>query len=79
MYEKDGLYYCGVCKTAYETPLKAVGCEKTHDQILVSFSPSEIQSLLTFILTRNNEYLEPTAWIKLQNALSNFHRAKKGI
>lgn len=79
MYEKDGLYYCGICRTAYETPIKAVGCEKTHDNILVSLSQKEIQSLITFILTRDESSLEPTVFIKLQKALSNSQKAKKGI
>ena len=79
MYESKGLYYCGVCHTAYETPVKATACEKRHDIVTLSFTPRELQSLVNFIVTEDLRMLEPTVYTKIKNALANVNRAKKGV
>lgn len=79
MYESKGFYYCGVCHTAYETPVKAIACEKRHDLVSLSFTPKELQSLVNFIVTGDMSLLEPTVYTKVQNALTNINKAKKGI
>lgn len=77
MYERDGLYYCGICNSSHTTPVMARGCENSHNSIPVMFTVNELMSLLNFMMTKDEDLLDPNVYFKLRSAFENNRFARK--
>jgi len=65
-------YKCNICgkvfkhKNEMTAKQKARDCEKSHDVIMVPLLKSDVQRLLSFIVTKNEELLTETLWNTLR-------------
>lgn len=65
-------YRCAICKKKFKNKndLKAKQlareCEKNHDIVMVPMLKSDIQRLLAFLVSKNEELLTRTLWDTLR-------------
>ena len=63
-------YACGYCGKVYTDATKADVCRDEHALIYVPLSVTDLNRLLNFIHTKNEEYLTPTLMSTLQRYLA---------
>lgn len=53
----SGDWACGYCGTTYVDPAKADACRESHELIYVPFTKTDLNRLINFLYTRNEELL----------------------
>jgi hypothetical protein len=56
----SGKYACGYCRKEYADAVDAENCKDSHDLIYVPFTKEDLNRLLLFIYTNNEDYLTHT-------------------
>ena len=65
-------YKCSICKKEFKNKNEAKAkqlareCEKNHDIVMVPMLKSDIQRLLSFLVTKNEDLLTRTLWDTLR-------------
>lgn len=67
----DGSYKCSYCNKVYKDQVKADSCRENHNLVYVQLSVGELNSLMAFIYTKNEENLMPSTVMRLKKALRN--------
>jgi len=65
---KNGKYACGYCRKEYADAVDAENCKESHELIYVPLTPRDLNRLLLFIYTGNDDYLTHT----LLNTLNKY-------
>lgn len=65
---KDG-YECGYCHKFYTSPVEADACKEAHKLIYVALSKEDLQRLLQFIYSKEDDVLGETIVDRLQSYL----------
>ncbi len=55
---KSGKYQCSYCLQLYDTPTEADTCREKHELIYIPFTRKGLQSILTFLYTKNEKDLD---------------------
>ena len=56
----DGKYKCSWCNKVYPDPSKADACREKHDIVYVPMLKSDVNRLLQFMITKDEELLTKT-------------------
>lgn len=71
-------FVCDICGEEYTNKVRSIAeskaqdCEESHDIIYVPLSPSDLQRLLSFIVSKQDEYLTES----LVHTLEKYRRLK---
>ena len=65
---------CKYCHSIFPTEIKALGCEKAHEIILVPLYREDIQRLIQFLYTKDEALLTE----RLTKTLLKYNTAMKG-
>ena len=65
-------YRCAICKKVFKSKNESKAkhlareCEKNHDIVMVPMLRSDVQRLLSFLVTKNEDLLTQTLWDTLR-------------
>jgi hypothetical protein len=62
-------YLCGYCGKLYPSPSAADACRDSHELIYVPFTTKDLNSLLQFVYTKDEQFLTETLMNTLQTYL----------
>ena len=65
----DGRYKCMWCNKIYATPSEADNCRENHDIVYVPMLRSDINRLLQFMATKDEQLITETMYGSLQRFL----------
>ena len=68
----NGKYKCSWCNKVYPDPTKADVCRDSHNLILVPMLQDDINRLVQFMATKNDELLTETMWRSLSKYTGRF-------
>lgn len=66
---KSGKYKCGYCGKQYSTISEAGNCKESHKLIYVAFTKEDLNNLIQFIFSKNEELLGEDLVGRLQSYL----------
>lgn len=55
---KSGKYQCSYCLKLHDDPIAADTCRENHNLIYIPFTRKGLQSLITFLYTKNEKDLD---------------------
>ena len=55
---KSGKYQCSYCEKLHDDPVAADTCRESHGLIYVPFTKKGLNSIITFLYTRNEKDLD---------------------
>jgi len=69
---KKGKYLCGYCLKPYAKQFEAEGCKDSHELVYVPLSKADLNRLINFIYSKNDDYLN-------ENLINVLKRYIKGV
>jgi len=70
----DNLWKCSICGLEYLNESLAGACERSHEHVLVMFKRTDLQNLVQFIYTRDEEFLNES----LMSTILKYNKRMKG-
>ena len=55
--KKGSKYYCSVCESEHASPAQADVCRESHDMVYVPLKRTDLNRLINFIHSKNDDYL----------------------
>jgi hypothetical protein len=70
--KKDGKYLCGYCLKPYAQQMDAEGCKDSHELLYVALSKADLNRLINFIYTKDEQLLT-------ESLIKNLKKYMRGI
>ena len=67
--QQRGMWLCGYCGKPYTDPVKADNCRDSHELIYIPLTKTDLNRLLQFLYTKNDELLTESLVNTLQTYL----------